>query len=200
MSSAVDIAKYRDQWLKTARKIVVASLQRSSLEGDMCPEFGEPDNSRELLKKHASLRVKISGLCEVLRTVEEEADSRIGLTAMLEKYPERASTVVATCLLVAKALYNEFIFKLTCIGDLCSLSVGNRDGSGLLAIRQEFASGGTLRPFVHVDVRGSTRTVDELGRPVLRESALSTLLCIEDDAEMKALDRARRSVTGEIRA
>ena len=170
------VSLVRRKYLDVLRQIVVAMVQRRTLEMYQLCEENVREREPDALEKYALLRARIAALAEDMRKVEERGQDMVGVRALLGCEPEPVIRLVVA-LLVGKALSSSVADKFDGPTDLAELATGTASPKDLLTVREAFANpGGVLRLHCHIYL---FRTVDQSKRVSLTERALRTVLGLD---------------------
>jgi len=183
------INQVRGEYLDGIRRLTIACFQRATMERvELCCE-GNPEPEKDALERYARLRVRISTISNEIQGIEEKAEKKIGVLALLGEEPE-IPIHVACSLLLARTISD--IGRPRTVGELADYSVGTQSPSDFLAIRQSFSRSGILRPYCSVVIRETT--LDEMYISLTERSVCKMLALPESDAlEFEiAAERGRR--------
>ena len=163
--------KARECWLNVTRRLVITLIQRRWMEEyQLCPEHSDP--TREELERYSELQARIAVLAQEQRQVEEQAEMRLGVLALLDTEPA-LPVRLAVALLTGKALSGALSNRIDSVSELAEHAVPNSNPADILRIRQSFSRGGVLRPHCSFIMR---RNLGSCQRVALTERAVGILL------------------------
>jgi hypothetical protein len=180
-----DLEQRRSDWLKEAKKLVMAVLSRQAALEDACPQFQSDDDRQEALKRAAVANEQITAHCERLHEIETSGAPLLGAAACGITGNEILR--VAFTLMVMARLGDDLSRQTRDVASIVDLA-GSRDPDTALEIRSAFRSDtGILRPLVEMRL---ALTLDECDITI-KERIFNAALGMRVDAEMEACDHVR---------